>query len=334
MIFKKPKRKDDFVMKLGVMNPVLSEFEFEDALKYLSSLGVDCIEIGAGGYPGDVHLKPSKLLQSKAQLEEYKALLDKYNIEISAISCHGNPLHPDKETAKSFHEQFKNAILAAEALGTDTVIGFSGCPGDCETSKYPNWVTCPWPEDFGKILTWQWEEKVIPYWKDMAAFAKEHGIYKIAFEMHPGFVVYNPETLLKLRNAVGDIIGANFDPSHLFWQGIDPVAAIKELEGAIYHFHAKDTKIDERNTAVNGVLDNKDYGNIKERSWVFRTVGYGHGASVWNDIISALKLTGYDGAISIEHEDGLMSSKEGLEKAVAFLKNTLIYENAGEMWWA
>ena len=320
-------------MKLGVMNPVLNSYKFEDALSYLHSLGVDCIEIGAGGYPGKAHLDPEQLLGNDAKIKEYKALLEKYELTVSAISCHGNPLHPTKSIAEKFHNEFKNAILVAEALGVDTVIGFSGCPGDCEESKNPNWVTCAWPNEYGDILKWQWEEKIIPYWKDMAVFAKEHGITKIAFEMHPGFAVYNPETLLKLRNAVGDIIGANFDPSHLFWQGIDPAAAITALKGAIYHFHAKDTIIDRRNTEINGVLDTKSYGDLAGRSWQFRTVGYGHGKEVWNNIISALKLTGYDGAISIEHEDALMSPTEGLEKAVAFLKEVLIYQSSGEMWW-
>lgn len=320
-------------MKLGVMNPVINYMPFEDALKYLHGLGVQCIEIGAGGFPGDAHLKPEELLSDPKKVEEYKALLKKYDLEISGISCHGNPLHPQKDIAENFHNQFKNAILAAEALGVDTVIGFSGCPGDCETSKYPNWVTCAWPTDFGEILEWQWNEKVIPYWKDMAEFAKAHHIKKIAFEMHPGFVVYNPRTCLKLREAVGDIIGANFDPSHLFWQGIDPVCAIKELKGAIHHFHAKDTKIDEYETKKNGVLDTRSLADINNRSWIFRTIGYGHGKEVWNDIISALKTTGYDGAISIEHEDALMSPTEGLEKAIAFLKECLIFESAGDMWW-
>ena len=320
-------------MKLGVMNPVLYSLEFEDALKYLNSIGVNCIEIGAGGFPGDKHLKPLELIGNPKKVEEYKGLLSKYDIEISAISCHGNPLHPNKEIAKKDDYEFRNAILAAELLGVDTIIGFSGCPGDSETSQYPNWVTCPWPNDFGIILDWQWNEKVIPYWKDMAVFAKEHNVSKIAFEMHPGFVVYNPETLLKLRAAVGDIIGANFDPSHLLWQGINPTAAIKELESVIYHFHAKDTRIDQRNCEVNGVLDNKSYSDINNRSWVFRTVGYGHGKEEWNDMISILRATGYNGAISIEHEDALMSPTEGLEKAVAFLKEVLIYDDAGEMWW-
>lgn len=320
-------------MKLGVMNPVLAGMKFEDALAYLEKLGVQTIEIGAGGYPGNAHLKPEELLASPENVEHYKALLKAHNIEISAISCHGNPLHPQKAIAEDFDRQFKNAILAAEALGVDTVIGFAGCPGDCEDSLYPNWVVCPWPDDNLKILDWQWNEKVIPYWKKTAAFAAEHHIKKIAFEMHPSFVVYNPETLLRLRAAVGDIIGANFDPSHLYWQGIDPSAAIKALSGAIYHFHAKDTLIDRRNTEINGVLDTKSYGDVANRAWVFRTVGYGHDKLEWNKMISALKLSGYDGAISIEHEDSLMSTKEGLEKAVAFLKDVLIYEQAGEAYW-
>ena len=301
-------------MKLGVMNPVLAAMPFEEALAYLNSLDVHAIEIGAGGYPGNAHLKPEELIGHPEAVEAYKALLAKYDITIEALACHGNPLHPQKAIAAEFDRQFRNAILAAELLGVETVIGFAGCPGDCENSMYPNWVTCPWPDDNLKILDWQWNEKVIPYWTEMAAFAKAHGVKKIAFELHPSFVVYNPETLLKLRAAVGDVIGANVDPSHLFWQGIDPVEAIKALKGAIYHFHAKDTAIDARNTSVNGVLDTKSYGEIADRAWVFRTVGY-------------------DGVISIEHEDSLMSTKQGLEKAVAFLKDVLITEAAGEAYW-
>ena len=320
-------------MKLGVMNPIISNLSFEDALKYLSSLGVQTIEIGAGGYPGDAHLKPEELLASEENVAAYKALLKKYNIGISALSCHGNPLHPQKAIAEAFDKQFRNTILAAEALGIDTVIGFSGCPGDCENSLYPNWVVCPWPDDNLRILEWQWKEKIIPYWTEMAAFAKSHGITKIAFEMHPSFAVYNPETLLKLRAAVGDIIGANFDPSHLYWQGIDPAEAIRALKGAIYHFHAKDTCINQRNTAINGVLDTKSYGDVENRAWVFRTVGYGHGKEEWNRMVSMLKTVGYDGVLSIEHEDSLMTAKEGLEKAVAFLKDVLIFDEGGASGW-
>ncbi len=321
-------------MELSVMSPVLAQMSTEEALAYLGSLGVDSIEIGAGGYPGKAHLDPKEYLDNPDKVEWLKSLLKKNNLKISAIACHGNPVHPSKEIADRFHSEFVDAMRVAAMLGVDTVITFSGCPGDCPDSKNPNWVTCAWPPEYLDILDYQWNEVLIPYWKKTAELAKEIGIKKIAFEMHPGFAVYNPETLLRLRAAVGDIIGANLDPSHLFWQGIDPCRAIKLLGGsAIHHFHAKDTKIDEANTAENGVLDTKSYGDILGRSWVFRTVGYGHSAEVWNDIISTLKAVGYDGAISIEHEDALMSPKEGLEKAVSFLKGVLIYENAGAAWW-
>ena len=321
-------------MELSVMSPVLNQMKLEEALKYLSGLGVDSLELGVGGYPGKAHLDPKDYLGNADKLTELKELFKKYNMKLSALACHGNPIHPNKEIAKSFHNDFIDAMKLAKELGVETIIGFSGCPGDCETSQNPNWVTCAWPPEYLDILDWQWNKVLIPYWKETVKIAAEYGIKKIAFEMHPGFCVYNPSTLLKLREAVGDIIGANVDPSHLFWQGIDPCEAIKLLGGAVYHFHAKDTRIDEANTAKIGVLDTQNYGDILNRAWVFRTVGYGHSKDVWNNIISTLKTVGYDGAISIEHEDGLMSPKEGLEKAISFLKETIIYEKAGEMWWA
>ena len=321
-------------MKLGVFTVLLSQRSLEDALKYLAELGVQAVELGTGGYPGNAHANPDELLADESKIDNLKNLVSKYNMEISALSCHGNPVHPQKEIADAFHKDFEKTVLLAEKLGIKRVITFSGCPGDSPQSKYPNWVTCPWPDDYLKILDYQWNEVLIPYWKKTAEFCKEHGVEKICFEMHPGFCVYNPETLLKLRNAVGDIIGANFDPSHLFWQGIDPVAAIRKLGPAIYHFHAKDTKVDELNTAVNGVLDTKHYSDEINRSWIFRTVGYGHGYQVWKDIVSNLKMVGYDDVLSIEHEDSLMSANEGLRKAIDFLKEVMMFEKAGGMWWA
>ena len=313
-------------MKLSVLANLYGAKSLDETLQILSGLGVHTVEIGAGGYPGKAHCNPAELLADEKKLDEFVATFKKYDVEICALAAHGNPLHPNKEIADMYDKDFKEAVLLAEKLGIDTVITFSGCPGDHENAKLPNWVTCAWPEDYVEILEWQWNEKVIPYWKKTAAFAKEHGVSHIAFEMHPGFCVYNPETLLKVREAVGDVIGANFDPSHLIWQGIDPVAAIRALKGAIYHVHAKDTKIDKYNTAVNGVLDTKHYGKELERSWVFRTVGYGNNESYWRDLVSNLRLCGYDRVLSIEHEDSVMSIDEGLRKAVSFLKDIVIYE--------
>ena len=320
-------------MKLGVFTCLLGNLPLEDALKYFSALGIEMIEIGCGGYPGKSHADPEILLNDSGKLAEFKALVAKYNLEISALSCHANPVHPNKELAADFDKAIRDTILLAEKLGINRINTFSGCPGDFEGAKFPNWVTCPWPNDFSEILEWQWNEVLIPYWKDLVKFSKAHGVDKIGLEMHPGFCVYNTETLLRLRAAVGDEIGANFDPSHLIWQGMEPVAVIRKLGPAIFHFHAKDTKIDKYNTAVNGVLDTKTYTDEINRSWIFRAIGYGNDTSYWKDIISNLRLVGYDFAISIEHEDSLMSQNEGLTKAVSFLKDVLITEKVGEAWW-
>ena len=321
-------------MKLSVFAVLLADRSLDEACKYLADSGVQAVEIGAGGFPGKAHCNPEELLRDESKIAEFKNTIEKHGLEIAALSTHGNAVHPDPAVAKQFHDDFVNTVLLAEKLGVKRVITFSGCPGGCPEDKTPNWVTCPWPDDFSEILKYQWDEVLIPYWKKTAAWAAEHGIEKIAFEMHPGFCVYNPETLMKLRNAVGPIIGANFDPSHLFWQGIDPVYAIRYLGDAIYFFHAKDTKIDELNCKTQGVLDTKHYGDEIHRSWIFRSVGYGHNHQVWKDMMSALRMVGYDDAISIEHEDSLMTPNEGLQKAIAFLKDVMMFEDKGAMWWA
>ena len=321
-------------MKLSVFAVLLADRSFEEACKYLSERGVQAVEIGCGGFPGDAHCKPRDLLAHSEKIDEMRVILDKYNLEIAAFSTHGNAVHPDKAVAAKFHDDFVQTVLLAEKMGVETVVTFSGCPGGSPEDKTPNWVTCPWPDDFSNILEYQWNDVLIPYWKKTAAFAQEHGIKKIAFEMHPGFCVYNPETMMKIRNAVGPILGANFDPSHLFWQGIDPVYAIRYLGDAIFYFHAKDTKIDEMNTKTNGVLDTKHYADEIHRSWIFRSLGYGHDLGVWKDMMSALRLVGYDGPISIEHEDSLMTPGEGLDKAIALLKEVLMFQPRGGMYWA
>lgn len=322
-------------MKLGVFAVLFGQKGFEDALDTIRDAGLQMVEIGTGGYVGNAHCKPTELLNDKEKLNHFKEAIKCRGLEISALSCHGNPLHPNREVAQEHHEDFQNTVRLASLLGVETVITFSGCPGESDHSLHPVWVTCPWPDDFSSVVNWQWEEKVIPYWKEQDKFLKEYNV-RVAIEPHPGFVVYNTETLLKLRNECGDNIGANFDPSHLFWQNMDPIVGIKELakSNALYHFHAKDTGLDQQNIAANGVLDTKSYRDELNRSWIFRTVGYGHGEETWRNIISALQLVGYDGAISIEHEDSLMSIEEGFQKAASFLNNLLIKERLGEIWWA
>lgn len=292
------------------------------------------MEIGAGGWPGQAHCKPDELLADASKLKAFKKAVESRGLIISSLSVHGNPLHPQKQIATGYHEDFIKTVQLAEKLEVPVVTTFSGCPGDHENAKYPNWPVAPWPNDFQEILDWQWDKKVIPYWRETGKYASDRGI-KIALELHGGFSVHTPATLLRLREAVGEVIGANLDPSHMWWQGIDPIQAVQILgrAGAIHHFHAKDTSIDPINVNRYGLTDMQSYTKMLDRAWQFRTVGYGHDLKTWADIMSALRLVGYDYVVSIEHEDGLMSIDEGFSRAVQNLQQVLINEPLGQMWW-
>jgi len=320
-------------MKLGVFAVLFSDKPFEEALDRIVELGLDAVEIGTGAYPGNAHCDPRALLASDRRLDAFREAVSRRGLTISALSCHGNPLHPDRKIAKAHHETFVSTVALAKALGVSTVITFSGCPGSDPSAKQPSWIVTPWPPEFSEALDWQWKERVVPYWKDTAKIAKSAGV-RVAIEMHPNFVAYSTETMRRLIAVAPGTIGVNFDPSHLFWQQADPVTAIRALGDSIYHVHAKDCRIDRANTARNGVLDSKSYTRELERSWVFRTVGYGNDAIVWKDIVSNLRLVGYDHVLSIEHEDSVMSPAEGLKKAVTFLREVLITQPKGQAYWA
>jgi sugar phosphate isomerase/epimerase len=319
-------------MKVGVFTALLADLSLDQVLAKLTALDIHTVELGTGNYPGGPHCKLS-MLEDAGALAEFRAKIAAAGVTISALSCHGEPLHPNAEIAGACRETSRRTILLAEKLGVPVVVDFSGCPGDSDRATHPNWVTCPWPPHFTEILEWQWREKAIPYWKERAKFAADHGV-KIALEMHPGFLVYNPETMLRLRGEAGANLGCNFDPSHLFWQGIDPIKAVRILGDAIFHVHAKDTQIYDYNLPRTGVLDTKKYTDERNRSWIFRSVGYGHDAGWWGEFISTLRMYGYDNVLSIEHEDSLMSSEEGLRKAAAFLQNLVIREQPGAAFWA
>jgi sugar phosphate isomerase/epimerase len=320
-------------MRIGVFTALFQAFPFEEALDKAKAAGVSAVEIGTGGYPGSHHCPVDELLASETKRQEYMEAITSRGLILSGFSCHNNPIHPDPAVAQEADEVLRNSIRLASLLKVPVVNSFSGLPAGSAGDSLPNWVTCPWPPHFLEMLDYQWNEVAIPYWKGIAPFAEDHGI-KIAFEMHPGMLVYNVYTMLRIRDAVGPAIGCNFDPSHLFWNGVDPVAAIRKLGDAIYHVHGKDVYVDPLNVSVNGCNDNKPYDQIADRSWTFRSIGYGHDLQVWKDIMSAFRLIGYDYVVSIEHEDALMSTDEGLSKAVAALKEAVIVEQPGEMYWA
>ncbi|WIK98701.1 sugar phosphate isomerase/epimerase (plasmid) [Bacillus bombysepticus] len=321
-------------MKLGVFTTLFSHMEFEEMLDYVQAAGLHAVEIGTGCYPGGSHCNLDLLLESEQVRSTYIEHIQKRDLIISAFSCHGNPLSPDTAFAKESHETLLKTIQLASLLDVPVVNCFSGVAGDHENAKYPSWPVAPWPNEYNDILKWQWEEKLIPYWKQVGEFAKEHGV-KIGLELHGGFLVHTPYTLLKLREETCNAIGANLDPSHLWWQGIDPIAAIRLLmkENAIYHFHAKDTYIDQENVNMYGLTDMQPYGKVKTRAWTFRSVGCGHSLDEWSQMMSALRTYGYDYVVSIEHEDPLMSIQEGFKRATKNLQSILIEENPSQIWW-
>jgi len=322
-------------MKLGVFTVLFADKSFEEMLDHVAAAGLGAVEIGTGCYPGNAHCPIDELLANEATRTEYLQKVADRGLIISAFSCHGNPIAPDANFAKESDETLRKTIKLAALCGVPVVNCFSGVAGESESAKYPNWPTAPWPTEFADVYTWQWEQKLIPYWKEIGQIAQAANV-KIGLELHGGFLVHTPYTMLKLREATCDAIGANLDPSHLWWQGIDPVAAIKILgkAGAIHHFHAKDTYIDQDNVNMYGLTDMQPYGEMQTRAWNFRSVGCGHDVKEWSDMMSALRLYGYDHVVSIEHEDGMMSIEEGFMRAVTNLKSVLINEQPTAMWWA
>jgi sugar phosphate isomerase/epimerase len=321
-------------MRLGLFTPIFNGLTLDALLVELKKYPqIEALEIGTGGWPGNSHLDLDALLASKEAARAYRLKLEDAGLSISALSCHGNPVHPKKEIAGRDDEVLRKTVKLAEQIHVPVVVTFSGCPGGSAQDVTPNWITAAWPPEFSDALAWQWEERLIPYWKGAAQFAKDAGV-KIALEAHPGFCVYNPETVLRLRGAVGDSVGINLDPSHLWWQGIDIPTAIAALGDAIFHFHAKDVAIHAAMRDRNGVLDTKSYREMAKRSWLFRSVGWGHDELEWKRIASALRLAGYDYVMSIEHEDALASTHEGLSSAIGMLSRVLLKEPPVEAWWA
>jgi len=311
-------------LPIGVFNPVYLNLSLDQMLDTITALGLEAVEMGTGGYATSPHCPVAELLADPSKAKAWKKKFEDRNILVGALSCHGNPVHPDPQIAQRDDEAFRRSVLLAERLEVPVIVTFSGCPGGSPTDKMPNWATYRWPPEYDQVLNWQWNEKVIPYWKEAVKFARAHGIRKIALEMHPGFVVYNPKTLLKLREAVGEEIGANCDLSHLFWQGCDPIEVIHLLakNQALFHAHMKDTVIEKDQVAKYGVLNfPEDLAKATEGSVYFRAVGYGHGAQLWKEVVKAYMDVGFEGILSIENEDPLLPGPVGVERAATVLKN-------------
>jgi sugar phosphate isomerase/epimerase len=308
-------------MQIGMITDSLPDTDFDGMLAVAARLEMDRLEFGCGNWSSAPHLRLDEMLESDEERREFRARLADHGIGISALNCSGNPLHPG-ERGRRHDAVTRKTIRLAGLLDVDRVVMMSGCPG-APGDAHANWITTEWPPEVRDILRWQWDEVLIPYWRDLVRFAKSEGVERLCLELHGHQNVYNVATLQRLRHAVGETVGANLDPSHLMWMGADPIAAAHALDGAVYYVHAKDTKIDPAIAGVNGVIDTTPGSDYRSRAWNYITLGYGHDEAWWRKFVDALAEAGYDGVLSIEHEDPAMSAVEGVEKSVALLHRVL-----------
>lgn len=294
------------------MSPVATRAEFEDRLDIAAEIGATGIEVTQAGQSSGVrHLLENE--RSRAMFTE--AFADR-GLEISALNCAGMPLHPVR--GREHRRLIEDTLRLAELLGVTKIVTMSGTTGDGAGATTVNWVFYPWPDDSVALLERQWEEG-ISLWEELARKAERHGVRRIAFELHPIHLVYNVPTLLRMREAVGPIIGANVDPSHLFWQQMDPVRVVDALGEAVHHVQLKDTETVPGEVALAGVLDQRPFEDPSARAWRYRTIGRGHDAAFWGALVEALAAAGYDGYVSIENEDPYQTYEEGVREAAALL---------------
>ena len=307
-------------MQLALQTDSVREMTFEQMLDLCVELGIANLEIPTGGQSSANHLKIDELLGDPASLARFEDQLSSRGLTLAALNCSAWPLHP--VVGPAHVELIRKTIELAGRLGVHRIVTMSGCPGDGSGGTTLNWVWSTWPDDQTALLRRQWDE-AIPLWVAMAAHARDHGVDQIAFELHPLQLVYNVPTLQRMRDAVGPVIGANLDPSHLFWQQMDPLAVIGVLRDAVFHVHLMDTKPEPERLAIAGVLDQKLSASYPDRAWNFRTLGVGHDRTFWEAFVQALQAVGYSGVLSIENEDPYMGGEEGVREAAAFIEPLL-----------
>ncbi len=309
-------------MKIGMITDSLGNLSFDEMLRASAELGLETLEFACGNWSSAPHIDLAAMLDSAATRAEFAAKVRDHGLAIAALNCSGNPLHPGPQ-GKQHRQVTEDTIRLASLMGIDRVVMMSGLPGGPGDAN-PNWIITDWPPECADIQRYQWDDCIIPYWRDLVKFANNLGIGKLCLELHGHQAVYNVQTLFRLRDAVGETVGANYDPSHPMWMGADPIAAVRKLGSAIYYVHAKDTRIEPIPAAIDGVLDARPPNHYAERAWNYITLGYGHGETWWRQFCAALKQAGYDDVLSIEHEDMMLSPMEGMRKSVALLRNVAI----------
>ena len=304
-------------MEIGFNTDGLGFQPFEQMLKTITAIGVSKLELPMGNWSSAPHANLDELVSSKVKREEYIGKVKSAGAEIIALNCTGNQLAPG-ELGQKNEDVVRKTFQLAEYWDIKKIIMVSGLPGGPGDAN-PNWITTSWPPITTEILEYQWNKVAIPYWKDSVKRAADHGIRQIALENIGHQLVFNVSSLFRLREAVGEMIGMNLDPSHMFWMGAGPMGGARVLGDAVYHLHAKDARLERRVVTVDGVLDTKTIDKFPERTWNYVALGYGHDALWWKEFLVVVKTAGYDGVVCIEQEDLMMPAMAGVEKAVEFL---------------
>ncbi len=319
-------------MKLGVISQNLEQFEFGEGLQYARNMGFQAVEVGAFGLWGRGYCDLAKLLADRGEIERWLDAFARHDLEISALGGHGAPLMPDKAVAAEYSREFRQTCELMELSGLRSMTLLAGLPEGAEGDTAPNWVTfADWPF-LRDSLEWQWEQRLLPYWREHGKIAADHGV-TLCFEMHGGDMIHNPVTLKRLREEIGPVAACNFDISHMWYQGIDPVEAVHFLGPLVQHVHAKDILVSRHNARVRGMMDATSTGQFADRSWTYTLAGWGHDEAAWREFISTLRLLGYDHVISVEMESEYFEVEEGLGKSVSFLKPLVIEKPSGAKWW-
>ncbi len=310
---------------MGLFTDALPDLTLPQVAEWVARSGViEAVEIGVGGYSPVPHCDVAELLADAGALRSWRKPIDDAGLGISALNVSGNPLHPNPEIAQRHDQDLRNAIRLAAALGVDRVVAMSGCPGAGPgDTAAPHFSGGGWLPDLERIADWQWRERVAPYWINLSAFARsEHPGLLVCFELHPGTYVYNFDTFKRLRQ-LGTNLAVNLDPSHFFWQSMDPLAMVEALDDDIGHVHGKDTTLHPQRLALNGVLDSRWPNPPDEMPWNFATVGRGHDKEWWTTFVSLLLDHGFAGTISIEFEDPFVPAQESILESARLLADVV-----------
>lgn len=291
------------------------------ALDLASEAGLHWIEPAGGGHVPTDYMDPVRLSQDAAERERFLAEFTSRKLSIAAIGCYGNPLDPDPEVADAFDRDFRAACLLASQLGVERVTVISGVPGGGPSERVPHWVPPALFAGNERVWEWQWAEKLIPYWQQAASVAESHGV-TICMEMIARYMVYSPQGFMRLNDACGGRLRVSIDPSHLWWQGIDPIRAVELLAGRIGFVQCKDVYFDQRRINEEGLFPLCGYADWGDRTWWYTSLGEGHDLTWWTRFINALRRAGYDGVAAYEYEDRDRSPRDAVAMSAGILHAT------------